>query len=355
MRFIWVAVVASLGLTFVAPAAAQTKSPDPALTGLGIRLLEAPTDRRNDPRAQVYIVDHVPSGTALSRRVEVVNRTGRDARVSLYPAASEVSDGSFQVLPGAGENQLTGWMRVTPATIELAAGASAAATVEIDVPGGVGGGERYAAVMAEVVERSDQPGIAIANRVGVRVYLSVGGAEEPASDFEISTLQAARQPDGRPTVTAQVRNTGQRALDLSGLLSLTEGPGGLSAGPFPAELGTTLAPGESSPVDIVLDRAIRGGPWLATLTLRSGTLERSAAARTAFPEEAGAQTDPVAAQELPLAKDPNVLIPAAGALIALIALLLLLLLFRGRRTKDREGEPAASQDRLTEGLCGAAQ
>lgn len=187
-------------------------------------------------------------------------------------------------------------------------------------------------MLAEVRGGTDPSGIAITSRVGVRVYLSVGGAKEPASDFEVSTLQAGRLPDGSPVVTAQVRNTGARALDMSGSLALTSGPGGLSAGPFPAELGTTLAPGGTSPVLVVLDPAIRGGPWLATLTLRSGRLERASKATITFPDEAGQQAEPVAAEELPLAQDPNVLIPLAGGLIAVILALLALLLYRRRRT-----------------------
>lgn len=335
MRMCWIAIVAVLGLV-AGPAAAQP-APDPARTGLGIRLLDAPSDRRDDPRAQVYVVDHVQPGAALSRRVEVVNRTGRAAQVSLYPAAAELTAGSFQVLPGAAANQLTGWIRVSPATLRLAAGASGTATVDIAVPAGTGGGERYAAVMAEIRESSSEEGISIASRVGVRVYLSVGGPKEPVSDFEITTLQAARQPDGRPIVTAQVRNTGGRALDMSGTLSLTAGPGGLSAGPFPAELGTTLPPGGSSPVVVVLDPAIRGGPWVATLTLRSGPLERAAKATVTFPDEAGQQAEPVAAEQLPLVKDPDILVPLAGALIGLIVAVLLYVLYR-RRRRDRGDE-----------------
>jgi len=77
----------------------------------------------------------------------------------------------------------------------------------------------------------------------------------------VESLQAARRTDGRPVVTAQVRNTGERALDIRGELALSDGPGGLSAGPFPVTVGTTLAVGATAPVEVVLDEAIKGGPW----------------------------------------------------------------------------------------------
>lgn len=337
MRVVWWSLALLLALT-AAPAAAQAPAPDG--TGLGIRLLDAPTDRRDDPRAQVYVVDDVEPGEAFTRRVEVVNGTGRPASVSLYPAASEIAGGSFNVLPGRTGNELTDWIRVRPESLQLAPGQKAEATVEIAVPQGAGGGERYAAVMAEVVEASDRPGIAVASRVGIRVYLSVSGDAEPASDFAISTLQAVRQPDGRPAVQAEVRNTGGRALDMSGSLSLSAGPGGLSAGPFPAELGTTLAPGDASPVAVVLDSAISGGPWTAVLTLRSGRIERTVQAVLTFPDEAGAEAEPVQAEALPLAKDPSVVIPVAAGLLGVVGLLVGGLLLQRVRVRRRAGRSA---------------
>ncbi|MEX2288741.1 MAG: peptidase [Mycobacteriales bacterium] len=330
MRFGWLILAVLLGGGAV-PATAQSTPSDPATSGLGIRLLDAPGDRRDDPRAQVYIVDHVQPKASLSRRVEVVNGTASAGQVALYPAAAEIAEGSFGVRPGRGENDLTGWMRVTPATLDLAPGQKGVATVEIDVPAGAGGGERYAALMAEMTTRSAAPGIAVASRVGVRVYLSVGGPAEPASDLEISTLQAVRRPDGRPAVTAQVRNTGDRALDMSGTLELSEGPGGLSAGPFPAELGTTLAPGDSSAVDVVLEEAIQGGPWRAVLTLRSGRLERTVEGTITFPDAAGSAADPVTA--VPLVQNPRIVVPVAAGLLAAVVVSLGVVLLTRRHNR----------------------
>jgi hypothetical protein len=85
-------------------------------------------------------------------------------------------------------------------------------------------------------------------------------------------------------VVATVHNTGGRALDLSGTLRLSGGPGGLSAGPYPATLGVTLAIGDTEPVTIVLDDRVPAGPWQAQVTLRSGLLERSVQATITFPQ-----------------------------------------------------------------------
>ncbi|WP_149181850.1 hypothetical protein [Streptomyces sp. TRM49041] len=65
----------------------------------------------------------------------------------------------------------------------------------------------------------------LTNRVGVRVYLDIGPGGEKPSDFRITKLIFARGPGGVPQLRARVRNTGARAVDISGRLILKEGPG----------------------------------------------------------------------------------------------------------------------------------
>src|SRR5207248_3417987 len=175
----------------------------------------------------------------------------------------------FSTLDGHTGNDLTTWTTVAPGLLVIPPGQSGQATVTIAVPQNVHDGERYGVVWAERVAPTAE-GVNVANRVGIRIYLSVGTGSEPASDFVIETLQAKRLANGQPAVAAMVRNTGGRALDMNGQLELKDGPGGLSAGPFPAELGTTLGIGEREPVLVKLDPRIPAGPWDAHITLRSG-------------------------------------------------------------------------------------
>jgi LPXTG-motif cell wall-anchored protein len=156
--------------------------------------------------------------------------------------------------------------------------------VTIAVPRDAPPGEQYGLVWAET--RSSAPaggGITQVSRVGIRLYLSIGPGGAPASEFTIESLTGKRSPHGQPEVVASVHNAGGRALDMSGTLQLSAGPGGLSAGPFPANLGTSLAIGATEPIMIMLDRQIPDGPWHALVTLRSGPLERSARATINFP------------------------------------------------------------------------
>ncbi len=275
--------------------------------------MDAPVERRNDPRAHRSIVDHVAPGAVIQRRVEVVSTLTDPVAVRLYPGAAEIRDGSF--LPSDERNQLVSWIEVEPSTVRLAPGERAQATVRIAVPRDASSGERYAVVWAELPPRGEN--IQVVNRVGVRVYLSVGPGGEPATDFTVESLTASRGSHGRPTVQAQVTNLGGRALDLVGELTLTEGPAGLTAGPFPAQTGTTIAPGQSAPVTVVLDTALPDGPWRARLELRSGELVRAAEATITFPAQAAAQQPPVEAEMTPVDPQKRVLVALAVALIVL--------------------------------------
>jgi hypothetical protein len=141
-------------------------------------------------------------------------------------------------------------------------------------------------------------------------------------------------------VTAQVHNTGGRALDMTGSLKLSAGPGGLSAGPFPARLGTTLAPGQTEPVTVLLDKSVPNGPWTARIDLQSGLLKRAAEGTILFPTAAGTTSAPVKAKNVSLAKNRNFLVPLAILLLFGIAIGIFFLFWK-RRKRDEDEEATA--------------
>jgi hypothetical protein len=303
-------------------------------TGLGIRIVDAPVSRQDDPRARVYIVDNVAPGTTISRRLEVSNDNAQAQHVQLYPDAAVIADGVFSPAPQRTVSELTTWTSVEPSQLDLAPKAKALVRVSIVVPKDASPGERYAVLFAEAPAAPGR-GLLLASRVGIRTYLSVSAGGEPASDFTIDSLTAARDATGTPLVRAQVHNTGGRALDMSGSLSLTEGPGSLKAGPFPAQLGSTLKPGDTEPVTVKLDSALPAGPWKARLELASGLLKRAATATIAFPKGFSSVAGPVKAQSVSLAKDRKVLLPIAGALVLGVGGVAGALLWRGRSQARR--------------------
>ena len=261
-----------------------------------MQLLDAPVTARDDPRARLYIVDHVAPGGVVERRVKVTNSTTSAIDVALYPAAATIRKGAFLGAAGHTRNALSTWTSVDPRTTEVPANGATTATVRIAVPRDAAPKERYGVVWAEArAAAPDGRGLTLVSRVGIRLYISVGPGGAPAADFAIDALTASRTPDGRPVVLAKAHNTGGRALDVSGTLRLAAGPGGLTAGPFDASLGTTLAIGDSEPIMIALDKRVPAGPWDARVTLRSGLLKRSARATITFPSTAESSGPPVMA------------------------------------------------------------
>jgi hypothetical protein len=323
-----------------APAqAAVTPSPAPwhaCPPGIGVGLLQYPQSRAKDPRAREYVIDHVSPGKTFSRKFQVCNGTADRLSIQLYAAAASIQHGSFTSVSGREGNELTRSIEIAPPSLTLAPDSAGVATATFRIPRDMLAGEQYAVLYAEAPPSGDGP-VSSASRAGIRVYLDVGTGGEKPSDFRVDTLQASRRADGTPVVTARVVNTGARALDLRGQLRLSDGPGGLNAGPFTATLGTTLAIGDTEPLTVVLPKAITGGPWTAQLSVFSGVLERRAEGRITFPDANGTSTPPVKAKNIPLAKDRRVLIPIAGGLIGILLLLLWFFwLFAKKRSKRRE-------------------
>ena len=290
----------------------------PGPGGIGVRLVDVPA-AAHSPLARSYIVETLAPGTIVRRRVEVRNSTRSPATVVVYPAAAALTRGNFSFAAGHGRNELSAWTSVSRGVLRLEAGASAFETVTIVVPKAVSRGERYAVVWAEVATPPPVGGgVTLVNRVGVRMYVSIGrGGAAPAS-FTIGALTAERSAAGALLVVANVHNSGSQTLELSGNLTLSRGPGGLRAGPFPVASTAKLAPGRSELERIRLDPRLPRGPWHAVLRLASGSVERQAVATITFPLAAAAPSDSVAR---PLIRVGMIMLGllAVGALLLLLA------------------------------------
>ncbi|MET1036857.1 MAG: hypothetical protein ABW075_01200 [Aeromicrobium sp.] len=249
--------------------------------GLGIRLVDAPLATRDDPRAGVYIIDHVKPGTTIERRIEVSNDTGKPTDVAVYPAGATIQGTSFVGLAGDTPNELSTWTTISAPRSPLPDGAKQMLDVTIAVPSDAAPGEQYGVLWAQT-SSGGAGAVTQVSRVGIRVYLSVGPGGAPAPAFTIESFKAERDASGTPVVTATIRNTGGRALDLRGELTLSDGPGGLSAGPFPVTLGTTLGLEQTAPVTVQLDEQLPDGPWTAHLEVTSGLLTETAQATVTF-------------------------------------------------------------------------
>jgi hypothetical protein len=304
---------------------------------IGVRLLDVPAASPDGSRARSYIVDQVAPGATVRRRIEITNTTSSTADISIYPAAADLR-GTFRFASGHSRNELSSWTSVSQFGLRLAPGARAVETVTIEVPKQASAGERYAVVWAEVSAPAPVAGgVTLVNRVGIRMYVSIGPGGAPTSTFAINALTAERSASGEPLVVATIHNSGQRTIDIAGRLTLDQGPGGLQAGPFPVKLASALGPGDSATVAVQLDEKLPRGPWRAHLRLRSGLIQRVAVGTITFP---------------PLAKPPIAkVVPAESSHLILVVIVLLGLLALGtlplllsRRARRGRGdfEPTAT-------------
>jgi hypothetical protein len=161
------------------------------------------------------------------------------------------------------------------------------------------------------------------------MYLSVGEGNEPASDFTIGDVTVDRRDaDGALVATAPVRNTGGRALDVSGVLELGDGPGDVQAEPRETEGALTLGVGQSGRVVVPIGEHLAAGDWEARLTLRSGTVERTHTNGVTLPGPLGEEGSSIEVPWAPISA-------AAGGLVGLGLVLVVLRALLARRARPR--------------------
>jgi hypothetical protein len=257
--------------------------------GLGIRLLDYPTNQATDSRDHEYIVQTVTPGTVITRHLQITNTTGTTQTVHLDTTAATISGGVFH-FTDTGQNPLSTWTQVSTPTATIPNGESTTITVTTTVPTTATTGEQYAVIWAAMRAPATSPGsVAVVNRVGIREYINVD-TKNTAPTFTITALSSGRNKAHIPTVTANVTNTGSTAIDLTGQATLSSGPGNTNAGPYPTTGTLTLAPGQHGRITIPTAAALTRGPWTATVTLRNGAITHTKTARLTFPKNPSPST-----------------------------------------------------------------
>ena len=248
------------GTLVPAAGAAAGAVPSPAPQRFGVRLVDVPVAEAHNPRAYRYIIDYLPAGTTIHRRIMVLNEESRPARFTVYPDAAQISHGYLR-RRRRGHPQRADQLDQggAPGAHAGARTATAMDMITIRVPRAPTRGEHYGVIWVQQEARGrTASGVALNEvaRVGVRIYLAVGRGGVPPTAFTITGITGRHTRQGALVITAQVHNTGGRAVDLDGTARLTGGPGGTSAGPYPARQVVTIAPGQSYPVSFLPGRRL---------------------------------------------------------------------------------------------------
>ena len=257
----------------------------------GVRLFDVPLAAAHNPRALRYIIDFVHPGSIIRRRILVLNQETRRAHFAVYPDAARITHGMFVGDSGATQSELTRWTRLQHRTLTLRPGASILDMVTIRVPRRATRGEHYGVIWVQQAARARTAGGAAVkevNRVGIRIYLDVGRGGAPPTRFVITSVAGHRSPSGQPVVVARVQDTGGLAVDLSGQVRLSDGPGGITAGPFREQQVVTLAPGQTGNLVFAESKDLPGGSWRASVRLASGLTTATAQSNIQIPGGHGA-------------------------------------------------------------------
>jgi hypothetical protein len=278
-------LAAVAGTAVPATAVSADSVSGPAAQRFGVRLVDVPIAEANNPRALRYIIDYLPPGTVIHRRILIMNEESQTAHFTVYPDAAQITHGFFVGDNGATRSELTTWIIVQHPLVTLGPGSSATDMVTISEPRVATRGEHYGVIWVQQVAQVHPSHAVTINevaRVGVRIYLAVGRGGAPPTTFSITSVSGRRTAKGQPFIVADVRNTGGRAVDLSGLARLTAGPGGIAAGPYGERQVVTLAPGQAGDVTFVPASRIPNGPWNARVNLVSGLTSRTSSATIQF-------------------------------------------------------------------------
>jgi hypothetical protein len=266
-------MVMTLATTLLAGAGTGQAATTPQ-NQFGIKLLQAPASEAGDPRADIYIIDHLNPGADIQRNFQVSNTGSNKITLSLYPAAASVSAGTFKFAAGRTQNEMTTWVHLSKSTITLAPHTAATVTATVNVPKDATAGNDNGVIWAEQ-DAKGAGNVNLVSRVGIRMYLNIGPGGAPAPGFTAGTPTTSTGTNGTHLVSVPISNTGGRAIDVRGSMSLTNGPGGLQAGPFNPQSMDTLAPGQSHPVTFALSSKLPDGPWQATFTFKSDLITKT--------------------------------------------------------------------------------
>jgi len=266
----------------------------------------------DDDREGRYVTDHVAPGATVSRTVRIGNDGEAPLEVEVSVGGAAIVDDRFTFdaeVPGADE--LVSWASVLEDRVTVPAGDDVRVDIDLLVPPEADAGERYGVIWA-AVRGTDASGTSVVNRVGVRIYLSVGDGPAPTRDVDLELLAIERDDEGSLAGLLTVTNTGGRALDLRGEVTVGSAIGAMA----PAH---TVAPGDSTEVPIVFepDADVQAGRQDATVVVRAAGIERSGEATVVVPDGAG-RRGPPASITSPTDRPGGVPVALAALLAALV-------------------------------------
>jgi len=163
-----------------APTAATTNPQTAAGGGLGI--MPSTSDPKNT-QTKGWFIENIEAGKSVSRSANVINQHKEDKDVEIRAKDSiQTRDGGWDFLDNSSKDEFLGsWIKLEKDVINVKSGKGAGIKFDINVPKDAKSGEYGAVIATQLPTVANNRGVAIENRVGSRVYLTVPG------DLKMST------------------------------------------------------------------------------------------------------------------------------------------------------------------------
>lgn len=145
-----------------------------SFAGLGIR---PAYPEPSQPLTRSWFIYQLASGESKDDAVVVTNNSPRKIKARLYAVdATTTKDGAFALLAEKDSQQGIGaWVKLAADEISLAAGEEKIVSFKITLPDTAGAGDYLGGVVVEDSAVSQDKGINMVTRVGVRIYETVPG------------------------------------------------------------------------------------------------------------------------------------------------------------------------------------
>ncbi|GAA3909392.1 WxL protein peptidoglycan domain-containing protein [Microbacterium invictum] len=183
----------------------------------------ADNDHGTERQNFTYVVD---PGESVDDTIEVTNHGADDLALELYAADGfTTSSGQLDVLtPGEASTEIGAWTTVETSSLLLEPGESAAVPFQLAVPENASPGD-YAGAIVSSLQTSQDSGLSVDRRLGIRIHLQVGGELAPALEIADFTVEydAAMWPFVTNPATAEVtvHNSGNARLAAGQTVTLS--------------------------------------------------------------------------------------------------------------------------------------
>jgi hypothetical protein len=206
--------------------------------------------------------DAARPGTTYRNVIEIHNSSRAPVSFRVRTADWELTpDGNAEFAYELAPGSCRPWVGLEAGQVQIAANGRRRFRFEVAVPADATPGQCRFAIMIEGEPQANESGVAVAGRIGIVVYLDVGGA---AARLEVIGAQVGKV-EGNDLPMLQVRNLGNAHGRLEGLLTTVDAAGrrwNLAPASDP------ILPGATRMIPLIPAGEPEGSPERPTLPLR---------------------------------------------------------------------------------------